>query len=161
MTVVPMLKRTLVLDALLAVAIAVIGGGIGLWVAGTPGVLGAVIGAALTFVFMGLTALTVILAARTTKGDLLSPLFFGIVLGGWMVKLAIFLVVAIVFGRSPAIDPLVLFFTVVASVVGSLAIDVYAFMTSRMGYVSDVKLPHETGDSAPPKPSAKADESSD
>ncbi|MFD1716000.1 hypothetical protein ACFSBZ_16115 [Amnibacterium flavum] len=141
-----LLKRTLVLGAALAVAIVVIGGIIGFTVAGAPGFVGAAIGAVVAAVFLGLTAVSIILAVRATGGDMLKPAFFGIVLGGWMVKFVAFLVLVLTLRSADWLNPVAFFFAVVAAVIGSLAIDVYVFATSRMPYV-DAKLPPSSAES--------------
>jgi hypothetical protein len=141
MTVAPILLRALRDGGVFAAAIAVLGGVIGFVVAGTPGLVGGLLGAALAFVFLGLTALSILLAARLTAGDPGSPLFFGVVLGGWLLKLIAFLAATIWLRGQPWLDPYVFFVTVIVAVLGSLVADVLAFQRSRVPYVSDATLP--------------------
>ncbi len=143
MTAAPILKRALGYGALLALGIAIVGSIAGYFVAGLPGVFGALTGAGLTAVFLGLTAATILLAARASKAELFSPVFFGIVMGGWLVKLVVFLALVFALSRQDFFDPYVFFVTVVVAVLGSLVVDVLAFTRSRVPYVSDVRLPHE------------------
>lgn len=140
MNLTALLKRTLILGAALAVAIVVIGGIIGFAAAGLPGFIGAAIGGIIAAVFLALTAVSIMVAVRVTGGDMLKPAFFGIVLGGWMVKFVAFLVLLLTLRSADWLNPTAFFFAVVIAVVGSLAIDVYVFATSRMPYV-DVELP--------------------
>lgn len=147
-----MFTRILKLGAVVAVVIAVLGGGIGMAVAGVPGLWGGIIGAGASFIFLGFTAASILFAFRATNGDLLNPLFFGIVLGGWLLKLGAFLLLLILFANQSFLDPYVLFATVVVSVLASLAIDGWAFMSSRVPYV-DVPVDAEKhGDEDAPTP---------
>lgn len=143
MTVTPILTRALRYGAILALAVAVVAGTIGLLVAGVPGLLGGLFGAVLSAVFLGLTAASMLFAGRVAHGDTTGPTFFGIVLGVWVLKLVVFVVAAIVLGRLAWVDPYVFFFSVIAAVVGSLAADIVAFFRARVPYVSDVVLPGE------------------
>lgn len=143
MTAAPLLKRALVYGGLLALAIAVVGSLIGFLVDGMPGLLGALVGAAMTALFLGLTALTILLASRVSKGELFSPAFFGIVMGGWLLKLLLFLGIVLLLAQQDFLNPLVMFVTIVVAVLGSLAVDVLAFVRTRTPM--DVKLPGEGG----------------
>jgi hypothetical protein len=140
-SVAPILTRALRYGGILAVAIAVLGAGIGLLVAGMPGVVAALVGAGIAAVFTALTAGSILLAARVAAGDLGGPVFFGIVMGSWLLKLVLFLVLVIWLRGQAWLDPYVFFGAVVAVVLGSLVADVVAFQRSRVPYVSDVQLP--------------------
>jgi hypothetical protein len=87
-----------------------------------------------------------LVGGRVARGDLGSPVFFGIVLGTWLIKLVLFVVLAIWLHSQTWLDPRVFFVAVIVSVLGSLAIDVLAFARSRVPYVSDVRLPGDSGD---------------
>jgi hypothetical protein len=143
-SVTPILTRALRYGAILALAVALVAGVIGLVVAGVPGLLGGLFGALLAAIFLGLTAGSMLFAGRIAKGDTTGPTFFGIVLGAWFLKLVVFVIVAILFGRLHWVDPYVFFFSVIAAVIGSLIADVVAFARARVPYVSDVALPGET-----------------
>ena len=139
----PVLKNTLVYGGLLAVAIAVVGSVVGFLVDGSVGLVSALIGAAMAFLFLGVTAGSILLANRIANSDFLNPLFFVTVLGGWLLKFAVFLVLLILLKDQPWINTIVLFLTIVAGVAGSLVVDVLVIAKSRMPYVSDVSLPGE------------------
>ncbi|HWR85669.1 MAG TPA: hypothetical protein VN200_06730 [Rhodoglobus sp.] len=143
MTAAPILKRVLLYGGLLAAAIAVIGGVVGFATAGGRGLLSALIGTVMAFVFLGVTAASILLANRSAKSDIFSPAFFGIVLGGWLLKFVVFLALVFVLSDQPWIERTVLFLSIVAGVVGSLVVDVLVVSRSRMPYVSDVRLPGE------------------
>ena len=100
-------------------------------------------GAALSAVFLGLTALSMLVAGRLTTGDGTGPLFYGVVLGVWVLKLVAFVVAAIWLRGQSWMDPVVFFWAVIAATAGSLIADVVAVQRARMPYVSDVDLPAE------------------
>ena len=143
MSVAPILTRAPRYGAILAIAVAVVGGVVGYLVFGMPGLWGGVLGAALAALFMGVTAASILLAARLTTGDPGSPLFFGVVLGAWVLKLVVFLIAAIWLRTQDWLDPYVFFGSVIVAVLGSLVVDVLAFQRSRVPYVSDIDLPDE------------------
>ena len=126
--------------AVLAVAVAVIGAVAGGLVDGGRGITSALIGAALAFVFTGVTAASILLADRVAKGDLLNPAYLGIVVGGWLLKFILFLVLLLVLKDQDWINTVVLFLAIIAAVIGSLVIDVIVVVRSRTPYV-DVELP--------------------
>lgn len=147
------LARALVYGAILTVAIAVVGSIIGFLVAGVPGLVSALIGAGLTAFFMLLTSLSIVLAAKATKGEPSSTLFFGIVLGSWLLKFVVFIAVLVALRGADFLQPLVFFFAILAAVIGSLVVDVVAFLGSRVPYVGEVPLPGDSpaeGDSSDP-----------
>ena len=141
MTVAPLLTRALLYGAIVAVAVAVVAGTIGLLTSGVPGVFGGLLGAALSAVFLGLTAVSILIAGRVTRGDAGNPVFFGIVLGVWVLKLVAFVVAAILMRGWDAVDPVVFFWAVIAAVVGSLIGDMVALARTRIPDVSDIELP--------------------
>ncbi len=103
-TAAPVLRRALVYGAIVSFAIAVIGSVAGALVAELPGMLSALIGAGMGFVFLGLTAASILLADRVTGSDLLSPAYFGIVIGSWIVKFVVFLVLVFSLRDAPFVD---------------------------------------------------------
>lgn len=137
------LGRALAYGAILTVAIALAGSVIGYLVAGTPGLISALIGAGLTALFMAFTAGTIVVASRATNGDSSSTLFFGIVLGAWLLKFVVFIAILVVLRGQPFLEPLVFFFAILAAVIGSLVVDVLAFVRARESYVPGVQLPGE------------------
>ena len=140
-TSVPVLRRILVYGAVLAGAIAVVGAVVGGLVAGGSGVVSALIGTLMAVVFMGITAGSILLANRFAGTSAAIGAFFGIVMGGWLVKFVVFLVLMVLLKDQPWIQPVVLFLSIIAGVIGSLLVDVIVLMKSRVPYVSDVTLP--------------------
>jgi len=143
MSAIPILKRILAYGGILALAIAVIGSIVGLIVAGGVGLVSALIGTVMAVVFLGITAASIVLATKVARGDLLSVAFFGIVMGAWLVKLVVFIVLIVLLKDQPWIQTQVLFLTVVIAVIGTLVVDVVVIARSRMPYVSDISLPGE------------------
>jgi hypothetical protein len=130
------LKRAVLLGALVAAGVAVVGGGLGLVVAGTSGLVSGLVGAAFALLFLGVTALGLILAGRTLDTPLGPTIFFAVVLGGWIVKLVLFLVAMLLLRDQPWVEPVVLFLAIVATVIGSLAADVVAVSRARIPFAS-------------------------
>lgn len=141
------LARALVYGGILTVAIAVVGSLVGLVIAGVPGLVSALLGAGLTALFMLFTSLSIVLAAKVTKGEPSSTLFFGIVLGSWLLKFVVFIAVLLALRGADFLQPLVFFFAILAAVIGSLVVDVVAFLGSRVPYVGDIDLPGDPGES--------------
>lgn len=149
MSVAPILLRALRDGGIFAALVAIVAGTIGWFVSGTPGVVAGLLGAAAAALFMGLTAVSILVAGRAAKGDLTHPIFFGIVLGAWVLKLIVFGLVVIPLRTATWLDPVVFFWAVIVAVLGSLVVDALAFARTRVPYASDVRLP-ESGDGARP-----------
>ena len=131
---VPVLRRTLAYGFAFAAAIAVVGGVIGLLVSGPIAAWSAVIGAVMAGVFLGITALSILIAVRF---DIVA--FFGIVLGAWLLKFVAFIVAALALRDQPWINPTAFFLSLIAGVIASLVVDVVVVMKTRMPYVSDLQ----------------------
>ena len=148
------LTRALVFGAILTLSIAVVGSVVGYFVAGTGGLVSALVGAALTALFMGFTALSIVLASRATRDRPSSPLYFGIVVGIWLLKFVIFIVVLLALRGRDWVNPYVFFFAVIAAVIGSLVADSVALMGARVPYAGDVERP---GAETPPAGTGNSD----
>ena len=136
----PVLKNTILYGGILAVVIAVVGSVIGYLVDGSVGLVSALVGAAMAFVFLGVTAASILLGNKIAHSDFLSPLFFITVLGGWLLKFAVFLVLLFLLKDQPWVNNVVLLLTVIVGVIGSLVVDMVVIARSRQPYV-DVALP--------------------
>jgi hypothetical protein len=145
-TSVPVLRRILVYGGFLALGIMVVGAIVGGLVAGVPGVVSALVGTLMAVVFMGITAGSILLANRFAGTEAAIGAFFGIVMGGWLLKFVVFLALMFLLRGQPWIQPVVLLLSIIAGVVGSLVVDVVVVMKSRMPYASDVTLPKAPSD---------------
>lgn len=124
-------KLVLKQGTLLAAAIAALGAGMGFLIAGENGTNSALIGALVAFVFNGFTAFTVWLGGKLPLGG-----FFGLVLGGWLVKIILFMVAMMWLKTLDWIHGPTLFFAIVASILGGLTIDALAVNRARLTFGS-------------------------
>jgi hypothetical protein len=122
--------------AILALVIAVVGGGAGYLAAGTDGLWSALLGTGLAVLFAGITAASMLVAIRFELAA-----FFGIVMGAWLLKLVIFIALLVLVRDQPFVDDVVLFLSLVVSIVGTLAIDALVVVRGRLSHVSDATLP--------------------
>ncbi|NRD25683.1 hypothetical protein [Frigoribacterium sp. VKM Ac-2836] len=120
----------------LALVIAVVGGGLGYLFAGPDGLWSALVGVGLAILFAAITAASMLVAIRFTLGA-----FFGIVMGAWLLKLIIFIVLLVVLRDHPFVNDVVLFLALVVSIIGTLAVDALVVVRGRLSYVSDATLP--------------------
>jgi hypothetical protein len=124
------MQRVLRLGALLVAGITLIGSLVGYLLAGTSGILAALAGGSAAFIFTGLTALSLLLGAKLNLGG-----FLGVVLGGWLLKMVLFLVLFRVLNGADWLSkearPIV-FFTVVAAVIGGLVLDTLVVTKARL-----------------------------
>ena len=124
------LRRALVLGALVAAGIAVVASVVGVVVAGVPGLFSGLIGAGFALVFLGITAASLLVAGRF--GGLGTNAFFAALLAGWLVKFVVFLVAMLALRDQPWIEPGVLFGAVVATVLASLIVDAVVVGRARI-----------------------------
>ena len=124
------MQRVLRLGALLVAGITLIGSLVGYLLAGTSGILAALAGGLAAFIFTGLTALSLLLGAKLNLGG-----FLGVVLGGWLLKMVLFLVLFRVLNGADWLSkearPIV-FFTVVPAVIGGLVLDTLIVTKARL-----------------------------
>ena len=137
------LRTTLRWSGIVTGVLAVLAGVVGFLVAGTTGLWSALAGVLIAAVFLAITGISILIANRWFGDDLYVPIFFGIVLGGWILKFVIFIVALLILRGQPWIEPTVFFVSVVVSVLASLAVDVVVMLRSRVPYVSDVRLPDD------------------
>src|SRR5699024_9290358 len=150
------LIRTMLLRLMLvSAAITVLAVGIGYLVAGTPGVWAALIGAAISVVFNGATVLSMYLVAGR------SPELLQIVLlGGWLVKMALLVIVLVWLREQTFYHKGVFVATLVVVVVAALIVEVVTVLRARIPYVEPTPSPavypetsHEPSENSPDKPS--------
>ncbi len=123
-------KKVLGQTALLTGLIASLGSLAGYFVEGMNGVVSALIGSGLAFVFGALTVVSMIIGRKLSLAG-----FFGVVMGGWLVKLIGFALLARSLQGAEFINGPVLFLTLVAAILGSLVIDSIAVLSARIPVV--------------------------
>ena len=121
------LAKALKLSAVLVVAVAALCSFVGYLIVGIDGVLTALLGAAIALVFTSMTLLSVLFGARLPLGG-----FYGLVLGGWLLKVVLCAVLLAALQRMEFIHGPTLFFAIVLSVLGSLGIDSWVVLRSRI-----------------------------
>lgn len=146
----PILRRTLIWSAVATVVLAIVAGGIGFLVAQGEGLVSGLLGVVLAAVFLSITGLSILIANRWYGDPLYVQLFFAIVLGGWLLKLGVFVVVMILLAGQPWLQPMVFFLSIVAGVLMSLVIDVVVLTQMRLPNVSDITLPTEVPEDRAP-----------
>jgi hypothetical protein len=123
-------KKVLGQTALLTGLIASLGSVAGFFTEGMNGVISALIGSGLAFVFGALTVVSMIIGKKLSLAG-----FFGVVMGGWLVKLIGFALLARSLQGAEFINGPVLFLTLVAAILGSLVIDSIAVLSARIPVV--------------------------
>jgi hypothetical protein len=133
--------RALVFGAAVTVGVAVVGSIVGFLVAGLPGLVSALIGAGLTALFMGFTALSILIAGLVTKRKPSTMVYYSVVLGMWLLKFGAFIAILVLVRGQPWMNSYVFFFSVIVAVIGSLIADAVALKGARIPYVGDIDLP--------------------
>jgi len=123
-------KKVLGQTALLTGLIASLGSLAGYFVEGMSGVVSALIGSGLAFAFGALTVVSMIIGRKLSLAG-----FFGVVMGGWLIKLIGFALLARSLQGAEFINGPVLFLTLVAAILGSLVIDSIAVLSARIPVV--------------------------
>jgi hypothetical protein len=93
----------------------------------------------LSLLLVSVTAVSMVIANRYTASPAYLQIFFSIVLGGWLLKLIVFVVALLVLRDQPWLSPIALFITLVVGLLGGLVIDGLVIGRARIGYVSDPK----------------------
>ena len=134
----PLLLRALRFEALATLALLLTFGVIGYFAAGTPGVIGGVIGAILAGLLSAITIGSIAFANhRFIDNPNYVVIFFALVTGSWLFKLIAFITAVVLLRDQSWLDTRILFFALVAGILVSLVVDVFVATRSRMPYVSD------------------------
>jgi hypothetical protein len=118
------IRTALLLGGIVTLGIALVGGAIGYWLVGPTGIWSALVGSAI--------------AQKASGGSIASGVFFAIVLGSWLLKFVLFLVVAFAIRNSDSLDTVIAFSCVIAAVLGALVSDVVAISRARVPIVDMV-----------------------
>jgi len=132
----PVLLKALRWGLLMTASLMVVFAIIGWFVSAAPGLWGGIIGTGLGGVFLLMTVGSIAFANRFIASDSYIVAFFGIVLGAWVLKFIVFIVVVVLLRDQPWLDTKVMFFGVIASVFASLALDGIVIAKSRIPIVS-------------------------
>lgn len=124
------LRRALSLGAIVALAIAVVFAIVGVVVAGVPGLISGLVGSAFALLFLGVTALSLLIAGRFQ--GLGTNAFFAALLAGWLVKFVVFLVAMLALRDQPWVVPEMLFAAIVTTVLASLVVDAVVVSRARI-----------------------------
>lgn len=151
----PILRAVLIWGAVVGVTVVIGSAVVGAVVAGGTGAASGALGALVGIVFPLLTAASILFANRWYGSPAYLQVFFGIVLGGWLVKFVVFLIALLVLSRLEWVVPLVFFFALIVAAVGSLVVDLVVLSRMRLPAVSDAVLPETlpeeaTGDGEAP-----------
>jgi hypothetical protein len=123
------MTRVLSFGLFLVLGISLVGSIVGFLVAGVSGICAALAGGSAVFIFTGMTALSILIGSRLPLAG-----FVGAVLGGWLVKMVLFLIMFTLLDGAPWLTiearPVV-FFTIVAAVVGGLILDTLIVSKAR------------------------------
>ncbi|MBT2485524.1 MULTISPECIES: hypothetical protein [unclassified Microbacterium] len=158
----PILRRTLIWSAVAAAALAVVAGTVGFLVGQGEGLVSGLLGVLLSVLFLAITGISILVANRWYGDPLYVQFFFAIVLGGWLLKLGVFIVVMILLSGQPWLHPMVFFLSIVAGVIMSLVVDVVVLSRMRLPNVSDTTLPTEVPeDRAPGSANHRSDDPAD
>jgi hypothetical protein len=123
--------KALKLSSLLVLGIAVLGSGLGYLFAATDGLFSGLIGSLIALAFTSMTILSVLFGSKLPLGG-----FYGLVLGGWLVKIILFAIAMGALQKADFVHGPTLFFVIVASVLGGLGIDSWVVLRSRVPTVS-------------------------
>jgi hypothetical protein len=129
------MTRVLKFGLLLVLGISLMGSLAGFFVAGMSGVFGALVGGSAVLIFTGMTALSVLIGSKLPLAG-----FVGTVLGGWLIKMVLFLVIFTLIDNADWLTQEarpVVFFTIVAAVVGGLILDTMIVSKARFPVVTD------------------------
>lgn len=137
----PLLWATVRWGAVVTVIVAVVGAISGYLVAGLDGLYSALLGVGLAGVFVMITALSMLFANRWFGTPSFTVVFFGVVLGAWLVKLVLFLVVLFIFAKQDWVQDMVFFVSIAVAILGSLVVDITVMSRMKLPYVSDAELP--------------------
>lgn len=137
----PVLRAALIWGLSIGAAAVVVAAVAGLLIAQGPGLWSGVLGALVGVIFPAMTALSILVANRWFGNPAYLQIFFGIVMGAWIVKFVLVIVLLLVLARLDWIVPLIFYVALVATAVASLVVDLMVLRKIRIPAASDVQLP--------------------
>lgn len=139
----PVLRASLVWGMSIGGAALVVAAVVGFLVAQGPGLWSGVVGALVGIVFPALTAVSILVANRWYGTPIFLQVFFGIVMGAWILKFVLVIVLLLVLSDMDWVVPLVFYFSLLATAVASLVVDLLVMRAIRVPAASEVALPEE------------------
>ena len=139
----PILRAALLWGLVAGVGVALVVAAIGFFVAGSDGLWSGLIGALVGIVFPALTAVSILVANRWYGQPQWLQLFFGVVLGFWLLKFVLVIIALLLLMQVDWIVRGVFAGAVVAAAVASLVVDLVVMSRMRLSGASDVVLPGE------------------
>lgn len=140
----PVLRATLLWSAVVTGVVLVLAVIVGTLVAGEAGAASGGIGAGVGAIFPALTAVSILIANRFYGHPAWLQIFFGVVLGGWLLKFVLVIVAFFLLLRVEWIVPPVFFFALLATAVSSLVVDLVVISRMRLPAVSETVLPQRS-----------------
>ena len=124
------MRRALVLGATVGFAVGLVTGLVGLAIAGWPGLASGLVGAVLTILFLGITALGLLVSGRVTRRG--GTAAYAVLMLAWFAKLVVFVLVMIALRTQSWVVPGVLLVSIVGTVIASLVIDAVVVGRARI-----------------------------
>lgn len=115
----------------------IVAGLVALIAAGPSAIFSVLAGVGAGTLLMSLTALSVLWANRFRQSAGYLAIFFGLVLGGWLVKFVAFIGLMMLLRPLGWVNPMALLASLVVSIAVALATDLVIVIRSRMPYISD------------------------
>jgi hypothetical protein len=137
----PVLRTALVWGGVVGAVVIAAAAVIGAIVAGGAGAASGALGGAVGAVFPALTAVSILVANRWYGNPAWLQIFFGIVLGGWVLKFIVVIVAFVVLLRVDWVVPFAFYFSLVAAAIASIIVDLVVLRRMRLPGVSDIELP--------------------
>jgi len=131
------MQRAMTWNFVAAAVVAAVASLIGGLVAGATGALSGLIGAGVVAALTAITATSIRIAGRRATGPEHALVFIGLITGGWLLKLIVFIALALTLRGQDWINPTVLFLTIIVGIVATLVIEVVIVARSRVLYVAD------------------------
>lgn len=137
----PILRAALAWGGVVGAGVIIIAAVVGGLSAGVLGAWSGVLGALVGSVFPALTAVSILIGNRWYGTPNYLQVFFGIVMGGWILKFVLVIVLLLILLQMDWLVRGAFFLGLVLAAVLSLVVDFVVFTRHRMPAVSEVELP--------------------
>lgn len=133
------MERAMLWDFVAAAVVAVGGAVLGGVFAGLIGMISGLVGGAIVAALTAITLAAIRIARRRATGPENAVVFIVVVMGSWLLKLIVFIALALSLRGQSWIQPTTLFLTIIVGVAGSLIVEVMIVARSRVLYVPDAE----------------------